>query len=64
MGEEQSVPTFQLLSMGQQQQVIALIGRMALRQIRSAQTIGEKGDDVRNCHGPVEFARESSWASP
>lgn len=55
MSEEQSVPAFRTLPMARRQGAIALIGRMALRQLRSAvRATGERCDDLRICHGPAE----------
>ena len=51
MSEEPSIPEFQMLPLDRRQEAIALLGRMALRQIRSA-TKGSS-DDVRIDHGPT-----------
>ncbi|WP_170207012.1 hypothetical protein [Roseinatronobacter monicus] len=61
MSEVPSVPEFQMLPLDRRQEAIALLGRMALRQIRSAIETKESDDDVRIDHGPArpEFTRES-----
>jgi hypothetical protein len=74
MSEEQSVAAFQGLPTDRRQEAIALMGRMALRQIRSAIAIGGSDDDLRIGHDPARpepagedlraTSRSSMFANP
>lgn len=54
MSEGQSVAAFQGLPTDRRREAIVLMGRIALRQIRSAIATGGSDDDLRIDHGPAQ----------